>query len=120
MPNDHQGPPDALLVWPEQRHAPWQSSGPNELISQLEALDGGTWATWGRLEGQRETERERGAAGRGARYEHRGGVERLRRAHQLGKLGRCSFRGGLEAKIGGSAGRRKRYGKLRIENVGLC
>lgn len=40
MPNDHQGP---ISSWfgPEQRHGPWQSSGPNELISQLEALDVG-------------------------------------------------------------------------------
>lgn len=41
------GAPDALLVWPVQCHAPWQSPGPNELISQLEALDGRTGAARG-------------------------------------------------------------------------
>lgn len=55
--NDHgvcpmttRGPPDVLLVWPERRHAPWQRFGPNELISQLEALDAGSrgplWGDW--------------------------------------------------------------------------
>lgn len=39
---------------------------------------GGGWGARGR-------ERERGAAGRGARYEEDGGVGRLRRAHQHGK-----------------------------------
>lgn len=68
--NDHglcpmatRGPPDALPLWPEQHHAPWQSSGPNELISQLEALDAGIGATWGRLGGQRERERQGQQAG---------------------------------------------------------
>jgi len=53
-------------IGPNGGIAPWQSSGPNELISQLEALDGGTGATWGRLQGQREGGRER-EGGRGAR-----------------------------------------------------
>lgn len=72
MPNGHQGPPDALPVWPKQCHTPWQSSGPNELISQLEALDRGTGYAQGRVGGQREREKERarkrGSSGWGARY----------------------------------------------------
>ncbi|KAK7893409.1 hypothetical protein WMY93_022561 [Mugilogobius chulae] len=50
------GAHDALLVWPEHYDAPWQSREPNELISQLEALDGGSGATWGFWgNGERET-----------------------------------------------------------------
>lgn len=47
VPSGHQGPPDVLLVWPKHRHAPWLSCGPNELISQLDALDGGRGGKWG-------------------------------------------------------------------------
>lgn len=73
MPNDHQGPPDVLLVWPEQRYAPWQSPGPNELISQLEALDGGAGATLGKLGGQRERKKRSQPVDLTAKYEEDAG-----------------------------------------------
>lgn len=46
---------------PQQYRATWQSSGPNELISQLETLDGGTeatrggWVDW-RMEVEKKTQ----------------------------------------------------------------
>lgn len=75
VPNGHQGPAHALLVWPGQRHVPWQRSGPNELISQLETLNGGTWSTWARLEEpEGERQRRRVASGWGAGYDEDEGV----------------------------------------------
>lgn len=75
-----QWPPGAPLMpsrfGPKHRHAPWQSSGPNELISQLEALHGGTGAA--REEAavpEGDGGRNKGSAGRGARYEKDLGVE---------------------------------------------
>lgn len=49
VPNDHRGPLMSSWFGPERYHAPWQSSGPNELISQLETLDGRREATRGRM-----------------------------------------------------------------------
>lgn len=86
MPNGHQGSTDALLVWPRERHVPWQSSEPNELISQLETLNGGTGAAWV-MGPEGEGENEWGI-GPGAGCEEDEGL--LKMTNQDSSCGRCS------------------------------